>query len=58
MDYPIKRGSLIKNPKPSDLGRRKDGLLTLKVQEDPVKCKLGTPTLDGGNCSDMKVKTL
>jgi len=58
MDYQINLGSLIQNLKPSNLGRIKGGLWTLEVLEDKESCKLGTPTLDGGNCSDMKVKTL
>jgi len=48
----------MQNLKPSNLGRIKDGLSTLEVLEDKESCKLGTPTLDGGNSSNMKVKTL
>jgi hypothetical protein len=47
-------GGSIKRPKPSRIGKTKDGHGTFVELEDKATCKLGTPTLDGGNSSDTK----
>jgi len=58
MDSILNNGGSIKSPKPSRIGRTRDGHSISKVLEDKETCKLGTPTQDGGNSSDMKMKLL
>jgi len=58
MDSIHNNGGSIKRPKPSRIGRTRDGHSISKVQEDKETCKLGTPTQDGGSSSDMKMKLL
>jgi hypothetical protein len=52
MDSILNNGGSIKRPKPSRIGRTRDGHSISKVQEDKETCKLGTPTQIGGNSSD------
>jgi hypothetical protein len=48
-------GGSIKRPKPSRIGKTRDGHSISKVLEDKETCKLGTPTQDGGKCSDTVI---
>jgi hypothetical protein len=58
MDVKLSSGISITSQELSRIGRTRDGHSTSKVLEDKETCKLGTPTQDGGNSSDMKTKLL
>ena len=55
MDSILNNGGSIKRPKPSRIGRTRDGHGISKVQEDKETCKLGTPTENGGKSLDTVI---
>jgi len=57
MDSILKSGGSIKEQRQSNLKRTRDGHGTSVAQEDLINFKPGTPTVDGGNSSDLKVIT-
>jgi hypothetical protein len=57
MDSRHNFGGLIKEQRLSNHGKIEPGHGTLNPQENPMTCKPGTLTVDGGNCSDTKDKT-
>jgi len=57
MDSILKSGGSIKEQRPSKIKSERDGHSTSEVQEDLINFKPGTPTVDGGNSSDLKVLT-
>ena len=58
MNVKLSSGISITSQEPSRIGRTEDGHSISEVLEDKERCKLGTPTQDGGNSSDMKMKLL